>query len=347
MDTHRVELELRSGLGTPLAADTLWGHVAWGIRYGKGTPGLEAWLARYDEGDPPLMLSDPLPQGYFPRPALPPVPRPAQPPNVEEADERKRLDKLAWVSRQAWEGICHVVSPESVQEAVAQSKPPPMPTEMAVTRAGINRLTGGTAQPEGGTLFTAEQRYFDFRDPPRFDVWVLSPEPKETVEHWFADALIGGYGRDAAAGLGHLVVTAVEELPVSGPESLNACVLLGPAVPRPGDPHRGFFSIGVRAGRLGGDFAIGDLPGGAQGRHKRPVRCLLAGTVLVAQGDVPGFVGRVLPGAHPQIKAICHYGIAPVLPCRLVPELLNHPLVARRQARTSSGVSPASEGSRT
>lgn len=354
MNSYRVELELRSGLGTPLAADTLWGHVAWGIRYGEGTNALEAWLARYDDDAPPLVISDPLPHGYFPRPALPPVPRcaepptvkEAEPPTVKEADERKRLDKRAWVGHEAWQQISGGVSPGSLARAVARPEAPSVPAEMAVTRAGINRLTGGTAQPEGGTLFTAEQTYFDFRSPPRFDLWCLSPKPTEIVRQWFEHGLEGGYGRDASAGLGHLLVSTVEEIPLPASEGPNACVLLGPAIPRRGDPYRGFFKVGVRCGRLGGEFAIGDLPGGARGRHKRPVRCLLAGTVLLlAQNGAPGHVGRVLRGAHPQIEAIRHYGMAPVLPCRLAAELLDHPLVAQPQAATSPGRRPVSEDS--
>jgi hypothetical protein len=234
-------------VGTPLAAETLWGHVAWGICYRLGRQALESWLDRYDRGDPPLVLS-------------------------------------------------------------------------------VNRLTGGTAQLEGGTLFTANQRYYDFRDPPSFDVWCLSPEPCAMVERWLVDGLAGGYGRDASAGLGNMVVTAVEAADLPAPQGANAVVLLGSAVPKPGDPSRGFFRCGVHSGRLGGDFAIGELPGGATQRQKRPVNCLLAGTVFVAQGELPQCVGRVLRGVHPQIDGVRHFGMTPVLPCRLADEVMERVL---------------------
>lgn len=337
MYTYRIELELRSGLGTPLAADALWGHVAWGIRYRHGSQALEAWLDRYDKGDPPLVISDPLPCGYFPRPVLPPTSHDAAQ-TKQEADAHKRLAKKMWVGHQAWHEMSQNVSSMSVERAIARSVSPPAAVEEAVIRAGINRLTGGTAQAEGGTLFTCEQYYFDFRQPPRFDVWALSPEPAETVEKWLVDGVAGGYGRDASAGLGHLAIVSVTPAPIPSPENPNACVLLGPAVPRRGDPYRGFFSCGVRCGRLGGDYAIGQLPGGARERHKRPVRCLLAGTVLLAHDAVPRYVGRVLSGVHPEIESIRHHGLAPVLPCRLAPEL-----VERLRATTSSRESSAME----
>ena len=94
MPTYRIDLELRSALSTPLSADTLWGHVCWGIRYQSGREVLEEWLARYDTGPPPLVMSDPLPAGYWPRPVLPPMPRSETPPKESEAKDRKKLDKV-------------------------------------------------------------------------------------------------------------------------------------------------------------------------------------------------------------------------------------------------------------
>jgi hypothetical protein len=193
-----------------------------------------------------------------------------------------------------------------------------------VHHAAINRLTGGTAQPEGGTLFSIDQAYYD--KPVRFDVWTLSPEPAETVARWFEDGLIGGYGRRASTGLGHLELIEVAEAELPAPEQPNAGVLLGPAVPQPGDPARGFFHAGIRCGRVGGDFAIGDLPGGSVQRQKRPVRCLLRGSLLHAEPP-PAHVGRLVAGVH-ELEAIRHYGLAPLLPCRLDPALLNDPLLA-------------------
>ncbi|HID74931.1 MAG TPA: hypothetical protein EYP56_02930, partial [Planctomycetaceae bacterium] len=119
MPGYRIELELRSGLGTPLAADTLWGHIAWGIRYRRGNQALEDWLAAYDGPEPPLVISDPLPHGFFPRPALPRAARPAKLPPKDEADHMKRLEKRAWISWEAWGQTAAAVSPDSIQQALA------------------------------------------------------------------------------------------------------------------------------------------------------------------------------------------------------------------------------------
>ena len=321
MCTYRIDLELRSGLGTPLAADTLWGHLCWGLRHHQGPAVLNEWLERHDTAEPPLVLSDPFPAGFWPRPALPPAPRPIQPPTKDHADERKRSDKIGWLSDAAWLDCLNAVSPDTIHHAAqasAASHAPPAPMEMAVTHAGVNRLTGGTAQAGGGVLFTTSQSYF--AGPARFSVWARSPESSDTVRQWFEQGLVGGYGRDASSGLGQLVVVAVVSAELPTAQQPNAVMLLGPTVPKPGDPHRGFFQLGTRSGRVGGDFAIGALPDGSTQRQKRPVHCLLAGSVLLTDNP-PAFVGRVLRNVH-QWSELRHYGLGLVLPIRLEPAVL-------------------------
>lgn len=337
MHLYRITLELRSGLGTPLAADTLWGHIAWGIRYREGEAALTQWLARYEQNvSPPLVLSDPLPAGFWPRPTLPPA-RLDQPPDVATAVKLKSAAKGEWINHDQWtrliEANAQGLGPETLQTAVARQleaeAEPPSAVNASVVRIGVNRFSGGTLQPGGGALFTSEQTYHDDRAPasgrprrlPRFDVWALSPEPETTVTWWFEDAIAGGYGRDASAGLGELEVVGVEPGSLPAPPDANAAVLLGPAVPRPVDPARGFFSFDVRSGRLGGDFAI--APG--MQRQKRPLRCLQRGTVLLTESP-PSWIGRLVGGVH-EDRRIRHYGLAPLLPCRLSPEILEHPLL--------------------
>jgi len=348
-----MQLELRSAIATPLAADTLWGHIAWGIRWRDGESALRRWLERYDAGDPPLVLGDPLPAGFFPRPALPPPPRPDVT-EVDKADTLKDMAKTEWLSGEVWNAISANLSSVSLWSALTaayeaakknrgnsagdSAAGPPKILEDAVTHAAINRFTGGTAQPAGGTLFTVE--WFWYALPrARFDVWILSPEDPALIRRWFEDGLAGGYGRDGSTGRGHLIVADLVEQTLPAVPGANAVVLLGPAVPRPADPARGFFNFGVRCGRLGGNFAIGPLPDGTTGRQKRPLRCLLRGSTLICNGTPPATVGRIVAGVHdlPQIR---HYGIAPALPCRvddsIIGDALDHACEQTGKAEVSS-----------
>lgn len=326
MTEFRITLELASAIGTPLAADTLWGHIAWGIRHREGNSFLEDWLARYDQDHPPLILSDPLPAGRFPRPCLPQPPRPPRKPPRETMLAFKQGKKIDSISREGWQVLQAGVSAEKLAEVLTRETPP-RKREATVTHAGVNRLTGGTANQDGGTLYTTRQTAY--LPGTRFEVWGRSPESLETVQQWFAWGLEGGYGRDAATGLGHLKLVDVsdqETLPqISQP---NAMMLLGPCIPSPGDPTQGFFQTLMKSGRVGGNFAIGALPDGVTQRQKFPVTLLTAGTILLTPQPPPA-LGRVIAGVH-RWSGIRQYGITPVLPIRLDDSLLEHSLLQPR-----------------
>ncbi|MGA2499969.1 MAG: hypothetical protein ABSH20_19700 [Tepidisphaeraceae bacterium] len=325
MNTYRIQLELRSPLGTPLAADTLWGHIAWGIRYSGGEPALLDWLDRYDSDTPPLVISDLLPAGFWPRPAIPRPVAAISVPDKAAAGRRKIAAKRAWISHAAWQNLSSSLSSTSLESALAQDPVPPKPVEVAVLHAAVNRLTSGTAQEGGGTLFPSSVFCYGAAEPPQFEVWAHSTEPTSVIQGWFEAALHAGYGRDAGTGCGQLAVTTVAAQDLPMPPNPNAAILLGPAVPCPSDPANGFFSFGVRCGRVGGDFAIGLLPDGSDQRQKRPVHCLLRGSVLLCSKPSM-FVGQSVRGVH-RVESIRQYTMAPLLPCTLHSSLLEHPVL--------------------
>jgi hypothetical protein len=185
--------------------------------------------------------------------------------------------------------------------------------------AGINRYSGGTAQEGGGLLFSSDE-YFPGQVDVWYDVWAASPAGREQVAGWLAGALEGGYGRDSATGAGDVRIVSVEQESLPSIDGANAGVLLGPATPAPGDSTAGFFNLGVRAGRLGGDFAVGSTPSGSAERQKRPVHCLLRGSVIVG-GPPRQTFGRVVAGVH-EDPAIRHYAMSLLLPCRLESDTL-------------------------
>lgn len=325
MNHYLVTLQLRSGLGSQLRAETLWGHLCWGIRYRSGSEALQTWLQQYDLGTPPLILSDPFPQGFVPRPRLPGPPAVATRPDTRTAADRKQVQRRVWISEAGLAALQSQLSADRLAAIMAaDTADPPAATETSITQAGINRLTGGTEQPDGGALYTSSVHFF--RTSPQqpaaaFDVYVSSPEPSETVQQWFCDGLSGGYGRDAATGRGDLRLTSIVRRTPPAVSQANAVLLLGPTVPGPRDPARGYFASGVYSGRVGGDFAVADTPDGSGQRQKYPVRYLQAGSVLVcppqtAAAGIPEYVGRVIRDVHPWSE-IRHYGLGLTWPVRL------------------------------
>jgi CRISPR-associated protein Csm4 len=318
MTTYRVILQVRSRLATPLAADTLWGHLAWGLRWRDGEAALTEWLAGYGGAEPPLAISDPMPSGFFPRPVLPTQALPGSRPSDADHDARKALDKSAWIAEEDWATCRAGLSTATLLAALARGRTagrlPRATSEGTVIHAGIHRFTGGTAQEGGGLLFASDE-VFHADHAVSYDVWVRTSMGTTSLQALFDAGLSGGYGRDGATGAGDVRLASVEEAALPALDGANAGVLLGPAVPLSGDPAAGFFNVGTRAGRLGGDFATGATPSGSTERQKRPVRCLLRGSLLVA-APPPPVVGGLVDGVH-EDPAIRHYAIGLLLPCRI------------------------------
>jgi len=317
MGCYRVRLRLRSGLGTPLAADTLWGHLAWGKRFADGEAELERWLSSYEESEPPLVISDPMPAGFWPVPAMPAPPPPSSDPGADQLKARKDMMKRRWLDEASWDRISDRLEWSAYAEEAREAPSAPELREESMTHAGINRLSGGTAQPEGGTLFSAAQFYAD--GPTDWDVWCHCGEGPEQLRSLFEAGLSGGYGRDKSTGLGQLSVMEVAETRIPSPSNPNAGVLLAAATPTPSDPARGFTPMDVRCGRLGGLFATGSTPNDSTVRQKRPVHVITRGSLLI--GEPQAYAGQVLAGVH-EDPAIRHYAMAPILPCRVSDALL-------------------------
>src|SRR5579884_985573 len=71
MRVFRVTYVLSAPSLTPWHADTLFGHLCWGLLRLHGSDAVRSFLQRYREGDPPLVLSDGFAPETFPRPTLP------------------------------------------------------------------------------------------------------------------------------------------------------------------------------------------------------------------------------------------------------------------------------------
>lgn len=319
MNTFRIRLRQHGAVATPLTMPTLWGHLAWGIRWQQGEPALRAWLDQYDTGAPPLILSDPLPAGYLPMPLLPPPPAPQ---DTADADAAKAARKRSWIAEIEWSAFAGSLSTSSAQGAAGQAGPPAL-IEQMVLHAGINRMTGGTQQASGaGALFAVSQHYAPSTGTD-YDVWARFGGTADQLAALLEAGLHGGYGRDGATGMGHLSVHGVDavDLPaLARGVQPNAIMTLGRAVPAPGDPRPGFCRYIVHCGRLGGDYAVGGLPEDVSSIQKRPVHMIDRGSILLL-GDghtaAPAWIGRVLRGVHADLHEIRHCGMTLAVPVRL------------------------------
>lgn len=356
MQWYEIKLKVHTALGTRLSADTLFGHLCWAIRYHEGEAALTEFLRAYADGAPPLLLSDPFPEGYWPLPHLP-RPTPEQerklleklrgilkselvkhlydekdgenrntPPNeIEAFDILKWMYKLSFLPDEGFHALCGGLSTEAVFHWFLDNEcgSPKLPKETVVAHNTISRLTGTTGQ-EGALFFTKEWHVNPF-EPPVFRLLAASAQYSgERIKDLFERALEGGYGKYKSRGKGKVSVESVSPALLPAASKPNAVLLLAACAPAADDPAEGFWKLQTKIGKLGGDWAVGPHPSGVHDPYKKPLILLTAGSILKTDSPRP-FYGRLVQNIHRHFSEVRHYALAPALPvcCNFTEALCN------------------------
>ncbi|MGE4286794.1 MAG: hypothetical protein AB7F23_09360 [Phycisphaerae bacterium] len=318
MQTYKLKLKISSFLGTPPAADTIWGHICWAIRYNDGIEALDAFLASYDDGEPPLALSDPFPEGFMPVPALPNF--------LTDTENQMAYATVKKLSKRSFIATDYLLSRPCLSKRKinahffeAKYDEPAMLTKATIAHNSINRITGAVSKPKNGEgssgLFFTDEYHIDTDNPPVMDMYVLSGYGPGRIEELFKQALSGGYGKYASRGKGRIEVLGIESFAFPAARDANAVMLLTSCMPAPEDPTGGYWQLFTRYGKLGAHFAsesLAELGVNENLPFKYPVTMLKAGAVL--RTDAPrSYYGMVASGVH-SVNKIRHYGIAPAIP---------------------------------
>lgn len=310
MRTLRLTLRPASAFGTPLAGDTLFGHLCWMLREGFGEGRLAKLLDGYTDGRPFAVLSDAFISGFVPRPTLPDFVL------GREIDPAKRKEgrKKVWLPVSG----AHLPLLQWLECAVAPDKQFQAKPDVLIQNT-INRLTGTT----GTGMFAPRQvERTGYATGARLDLYTMLDEQRidtETLVKSLRNIGLYGYGRDATTGLGKFEVLDWSEC--SWPNSGSKLVMtLAPCAPQPAqlDATRCFFEPLTRFGRHGNVAVLSGQP------FKRPLLIMRRAAVLtlrVACQD--GFHGNGVGGVRQALsKAIpetVHQGYAPVLPLNVEP----------------------------
>ncbi|MGC9455732.1 MAG: type III-A CRISPR-associated RAMP protein Csm4 [Phycisphaerae bacterium] len=319
MRQYRLQLTLDGPLGTPLTGDTLFGHLCWGMVYNEGSAALGEFLEQMRSNQPPLVISDPLPEGFLPNPVLPAsdaqeyermeVIAGSQEDVVSAHDRLKRIRKQRWLPEKVLSECIDDLSASGLVSAameadLAQAPSPAGMKEAVVAHNTLNRLTQHTVE-EGG-LF--QLREWFPAGQVNFTVYILSTLEPGRIRDIFEQGLASGYGRDASTGKGKLIVGKLDESSWPAAEEPNAGLALGVFAPAEDDPTQGWWRSEVRLGKLGGAWAGEDPP------FKFPLTLLTAGSLL---GPLrKPYFGRVVDGVHPTRQEVVTCAISPVLPVR-------------------------------
>jgi CRISPR-associated protein Csm4 len=318
MQTLKFVLRPQTAFGTPLAGDTLFGHLCWALRWRHGESELDRLLDGYTEGRPYAVMSDAFPSGMLPRPTVPAARLSlATDPQQRKADKRRVWLPASQAGLPLDRWLSHAIEPVVDQRVRLDVR----------TQNTIHRLTGTTGT---GPFAPRQADRLVHAEGSRLDLYVVFDPERLSQDHLqqaLEDIGASGYGRDASTGLGKFSVDQGPE-PVRWPTAADAAhlITLAPCAPCPeelvaDDCH---FQPLTRFGRHGSLHALGGQP------FKRPVLLLRTGALLGLRsrdGTAVPLHGRGLGGvAQPlstALPATVHQGYAPVVPVS-VPALTHH-----------------------
>ena len=295
-----IRLELLSPLGTRMTSDTLFGHLCWQVAYRDGPEGVAEFLRPFAERRPPFVLSDAFPAGLLPKPAFP-RPIPSSLP-LDRYGQAKRWQKWPFVTVEDFLRLR--------EDPAADIPPQPDPWRVAkIPHAAIDRRidTTGTEQ-FAGQFFVTEVCFLAGQQ--TVDIYCRDfAQTIATVVDLLDRVAKTGFGRDKSLGLGQFRILSCQSWPHFAPfPGADAVVSLSTCMPAREDPTEGFWQLRVKHGFLGEQASANPF--------KRPLLQLEPGAVFACDGQIPPFLGRIVPGVAPGMPAAVQCGFALTVPCR-------------------------------
>lgn len=280
-EDYHIKWRPLSSVISLLQSDTIFGHIAWALRYVKGEQDLLNFLAAFNEGeDAPLLVSDGFPQDELPKPFFKALPlaeinaiidafSTAKGLAIGKKDltqVQKLLKKQTVLPKESIDNIRSSFSAESLlQTSLAEidwnifknGKPAAPQTEtLMMYHNTVNRISHQVTEGfyQQATRFYAD----DFA----YDVYLRTNYfDKPTLQELFHFIEVGGYGRDKSTGKGRFSIEVTEGKMLPEINDANAFMTLSHYVPNPTAPTQGYYRLLTKYGRLGGDFAKSIIPG--------------------------------------------------------------------------------------
>ena len=301
MRWYRIKFKAKSWLSSAWQADTVWGHLCWGLKYLHGEHELTDFIAAYDSSQPPLLISNGFPDDLMPRPVLP---LPALALQTNLAVQREQFDRQKQAKKE------ELLSLEEFNRALNGEMVSPLPKPKLCRRTTlknqINRITN-TTMAEEQSLYPFEEYHCN-----TITIYAKIADGFEDRARELFDYLSKtGYGKRKSVGYGWLELVEFKSFPgFASPVGANAFISLSNFVPAKRDPTGGYWRALIKYGKLGEEYASSANP------FKKPLLMLTAGSVFY-DSPVRDYYGRFiagLTGEHPQVV---QYGFALPVSIRL------------------------------
>ena len=320
MMLYRITLTAKTAFATGFKGDTLFGQCCWAIRNLHGGVRLVDLLGGYTDQRPFLVLSDPLPAGYFQRPNLP---LDLLGLNLADSKQRKLHKAKRWVP----ESSLVVPLSQWVEELINDKE---LGARAGLGDAGLlqsqtrqhnslNRLTGTTGAGEAG--FAPFDRDLLWYHPNlKLAIFAVLDEGRFSAQE-LQDVLqaVGqqGYGKEASSGCGKFEIWSIEPYSPPVPPAPDAWLTLAPCLPQglAWQAEQCYYEVFTRFGRHGDRAVHTGKP------FKNPVLMAQSFAVLTpAKFNASRlFTGRGVDGLSkaPGFEATVQQGYSPVIPVQL------------------------------
>lgn len=318
---YTIELSFHSPLVTPLQSDTIFGHLCWAVRYLKWEKEdrLAEFLGKFSETEPPpLLVSNGFPEGFLPKPILPPVTQDVidqlfgLKDRLNNSFKIKTIKNTDIIPKARFKELQReAIKPDRLfremkdcyEEIEAQNIK--MQT-MVVQHNTIDRIKGRVKK---GGLYSQEETFFD-EGSGIYQIYLKTNYfTKEDLQRIFTFISEGGYGRDKSTGKGSFTFKIEEGIDLPDADSPDAFMSLSSFIPNENDPVKGYYNLIHKYGKLGGMFAQGSAEVSGN-PFKVPLIMFSAGSVFHDEDYKPGkFYGSLLREVH-QNKDIRHYAYA-------------------------------------
>ncbi|MFN3412308.1 MAG: type III-A CRISPR-associated RAMP protein Csm4, partial [Exilispira sp.] len=212
MNMYKIKISLQSPLGTELMADTIWGHICYGILFNEGEDKLKNFLEQYKNNEPPLILSTPFPENMLPLPKI--NFKKKEITTIEEYKNIKIAKKIKYIPADKLINNNTIELSELIKEEIKkfnnQNKNEYYFKEAKISkiRNSIDRISGTTK--DDSIFQIVEYWSYKIKDLnhkkeyiyPVFDIYVLSSFNENEILNLFKMGFNLGYGADASIGKG-------------------------------------------------------------------------------------------------------------------------------------------------
>jgi CRISPR-associated protein Csm4 len=296
MKTYRFKLKPLSPWSTPWDADTLFAALAWHVLRSGGGVALREFLAQFQGGTPPFVLSSAFPEGWLPCPLSV---------GLEELlDSNVKRKRPALIPETQFRAL--ITKPATI---IPSATPP---TEPILSRshlhASIDRVTGTTSGE--GSPFEVDEWYLQESVSKYLTLFVKTQEGPDVVHTLLESLSREGFGKKRSSGRGAFKLVDDPEPCdwMDSTEGANAFVSLSPFVPAVGDPPDGRWGLTVKYPKFSPEAPVANP-------FKGRLVLLRPGSVFrVASLPVRPFYGKMITNLKSDFPNSVHCAMAFAVP---------------------------------